>query len=98
MNPILSAYAKTKSTKIVLILAFLPLAACDVLQQAAEDEVRNEVSNHVDATANEIRSRADEHLNSVAPELSNQIGDVQNRVEKVQQQHEELRNQIGQFK
>lgn len=83
--------------KIALILAFLPLAACDALQQTAEDQVRNEISERADAAENEIRSRADEHLNTLAPELSNRIDDVQNRVEDAQQRHEEFQNQAGQL-
>jgi hypothetical protein len=76
--------------KIALILAFLPLAACDV-RQVAEDQVRNEIAERADAAEN------DEHLNTLAPELSNQIDDVQNRVEDAQRRHDELQAQAGQL-
>lgn len=80
--------------KFAFILVFLPLAACDV-QQAAEDQVRNEISERAAAAENEIRSRANEHLNAVAPELSNRIDDVHNRVEDARQRHDEFQNQAG---
>ena len=88
---------RSKLKKIALILALLPLGACDVLQQGAEDRVRNEISERVDVAENEIRSRTDEHLNSVAPELSNQIDEVQNRVENAQRRHKELQDQAKQL-
>ena len=83
--------------KIVIILALLPLAACDVLQQKAEDRVRNEISEQVDVAEKEIRSRTGEHLNTVAPELSNEVDDMQNRVKDAQQRHEEFQEQAGQL-
>ena len=83
--------------KIVIILTLLPLAACDVLQQKAEDRVRNEISEQVDVAEKEFHSRAGEQLNTVAPELSNQIDDMQNRVKDAQQRHEEFQEQAGQL-
>ena len=83
--------------KIVIILALLPLAACDALQQKAEDRVRNEIFEQVNVAEKEIHSRTGEHLNTVTPELSNQIDGMQNRMKDVQQRHEEFQEQAGQL-
>ena len=83
--------------KIALVVALLPLAACDALQQGTEDQIRNEISQRVDVAKKEIRSQTDEHLNTVAPELSVRIDDVPNRLEAEQQRHEKSQNQVAQL-
>lgn len=48
--------------KAILLLAAsaaLPLAACDIAQQAAEEQIRAEVSNRVGAATDELRNGTD---------------------------------------
>jgi CHASE1-domain containing sensor protein len=54
--------------RILLAAALIPLAACDIAQQAAEEQIRAEVSNRVDEAEGALRNRTglDERYGNVA--------------------------------
>ena len=65
---------------IILAIAALPLSACDIVQQAAENQVRAEVSERVDAAQNSLRNSTD--LDERYGNITNEIAQGENAVRR----------------
>lgn len=77
-----------KAILFLLAGATLPLAACDIAQQAAEDQIRSEVSNRVGAAENAVRegTTLDERYGNVANDVMGGEGAIRARAEREVQQ------------